>query len=228
MEILRTDNLTKVFRQGDEEIFAVNHVSLTVTEGEFLVITGRSGSGKTTLLNILACIDSPNSGSLFLDGEDVSRLSSANLSIIRRRKLGYIFQDFNLLNILTAEENIKMPAFLDGKTPDKARFEQLTKELGIADRLRHLPHELSGGQKQRVAIARALINEPKLLLADEPTGNLDSRTSAEIISLLMQINRTGMTAVLVTHDDGIRQRILEEAAHPTWYVMENGELHREA
>ena len=224
MEILRTTELTKVFHQGDEEIYAVDHVNLAVEEGAFLVVTGRSGSGKTTLLNILACIDKPDSGALRIDGEDVSALSSAKLSVIRRRKLGYIFQDFNLLNILTAEENIKMPAFLDGKNPDRERFTQLVTELGIADRLKHLPNELSGGQKQRVAIARALINEPQLLLADEPTGNLDSRTSAEIIDLLLRINQTGMTIVLVTHDEKIHRRILNEAPHGVGYVMENGIL----
>lgn len=224
MEILRTTDLTKVFHQGDEEIYAVNHVNLTVDEGEFLVVTGRSGSGKTTLLNILACIEKPDSGVLTIGGEDVSALSSSKLSVIRRRKLGYIFQDFNLLNILTAEENIKMPAFLDGKNPDKEKFTALVTELGIADRLRHLPNELSGGQKQRVAIARALINEPQLLLADEPTGNLDSRTSAEIIDLLLRINGSGRTIVLVTNDEGIHRRILTEAPHAKGYVMENGEL----
>ena len=224
MEILRTTELTKVFHQGDEEIYAVDHVNLAVEEGAFLVVTGRSGSGKTTLLNILACIDKADSGSVVIDGEDVSALSSSQLSVIRRRKLGYIFQDFNLLNILTAEENIKMPAFLDGKNPDRERFTQLVTELGIADRLKHLPNELSGGQKQRVAIARALINEPQLLLADEPTGNLDSRTSAEIIDLLLRINQTGMTIVLVTHDEKIHRRILNEAPHGVGYVMENGIL----
>ena len=144
--------------------------------------------------------------------------------MIRRRKLGYIFQDFNLLNILTAEENIKMPAFLDSRNPDKEKFTRLVTELGIADRLKHLPNELSGGQKQRVAIARALINEPQLLLADEPTGNLDSRTSAEIIDLLLRINASGMTIVLVTHDEKIHRRILNEAPHGVGYVMENGIL----
>ena len=224
MEILRATDLTKIYHQGDEVINAVDHVDLTVEEGAFLVVTGRSGSGKTTLLNILACIDKPDSGTLVIGGEDVSRLSPSKLSVIRRRRLGYIFQDFNLLNILTAEENIKMPAFLDGRNPDKEKFTSLVTQLGIADRLRHLPNELSGGQKQRTAIARALINEPQLLLADEPTGNLDSRTSAEIIDLLLEINVRGMAMILVTHDEGIHRRILTEAPHPRGCIMENGVL----
>lgn len=213
MEILRTTELTKVFHQGDEEIYAVDHVNLTVEEGAFLVVTGRSGSGKTTLLNILACIDKPDSGSVVIDGEDVSALSSAKLSVIRRRKLGYIFQDFNLLNILTAEENIKMPAFLDGKNPDRERFTQLVTELGIADRLKHLPNELSGGQKQRVAIARALAMDPEVLLCDEATSALDPNTTRSILSLLQEINRTmGVTIVVITHEMKVVEQICNKVA----------------
>ena len=189
MNAVTVKNLTKVFRQGDEDIYAVDHVSFTVTPGEMVAIVGQSGSGKTTLLNLIGGIEHPTSGSVEVGGVDVCR-----------RKLGYIFQDFNLLPILTAEENIIMPLLLDGKKPDKTKLRELAGFLGIENRLKHLPSELSGGQKQRVAIARALINDPVILLADEPTGNLDKKAADEIMELLLAVNRRGNTVLLVTHE----------------------------
>ena len=219
MEILRTTELTKVFHQGDEEICAVDHVNLTVEEGEFLVVTGRSGSGKTTLLNILACIDKADSGSVVIDGEDVSALSSSQLSVIRRRKLGYIFQDFNLLNILTAEENIKMPAFLDSRNPDKEKFTRLVTDLGIADRLTHLPNELSGGQKQRVAIAGVMAMEPKCIILDEPTAMLDPNGRKEVLRAVRELNKEkGITIIFIT-------QYMEEVVNADRvYVMDSGKV----
>ena len=186
--------MTKVFRQGDEDIYAVDHVSFTVAPGEMVAIVGQSGSGKTTLLNLIGGIEHPTSGSVEVGGVDICS------SGIRRRKLGYIFQDFNLIPILTAEENIIMPMLLDGKKPDKTKLRELSGFLGIENRLKHLPSELSGGQRQRVAIARALINDPVILLADEPTGNLDKKAADEIMELLLAVNRRGNTVLLVTHE----------------------------
>ena len=173
MNAVTAKNLTKVFRQGDEDIYAVDHVSFTVAPGEMVAIVGQSGSGKTTLLKLIGGIEHPTSGSEEEGGVDNCSSDDETLSGIRRRKLGYIFQDFNLIPILTAEENIIMPLLLDGKKPDKVKLRELAGFLGIENRLKHLPSELSGGQRQRVAIARALINDPVILLADEPTGNLD-------------------------------------------------------
>ena len=161
---------------------------------------GQSGSGKTTLLNLIGGIEHPTSGSVEVDGADICAADDETLSKIRRRKLGYIFQDFNLIPILTAEENIIMPLLLDGKKPDKTKLRELAGFLGIGNRLKHLPGELSGGQRQRVAIARALINDPVILLADEPTGNLDKKAADEIMELLLAVNRRGNTVLLVTHE----------------------------
>ena len=193
-------NLSKVFRQGDESIRAVDNISFTVAPGELVAIVGQSGSGKTTLLNLIGGIEHPSSGSVEVGGVNVCTADDETLSKIRRKKIGYIFQDFNLIPILTAEENIIMPLLLDGKRPDKARLRELASFLGIEKRLKHLPGELSGGQRQRVAIARALINNPVILLADEPTGNLDKKAADEIMELLLAVNRRGNTVLLVTHE----------------------------
>lgn len=200
MNAVTVKNLCKVFRQGDESIRAVDNISFTVAPGELVAIVGQSGSGKTTLLNLIGGIEHPSSGSVEVGGMNVCTADDETLSKIRRKKIGYIFQDFNLIPILTAEENIIMPLLLDGKRPDKARLRELASFLGIEKRLKHLPGELSGGQRQRVAIARALINNPVILLADEPTGNLDKKAADEIMELLLAVNRRGNTVLLVTHE----------------------------
>ena len=200
MNAVTVKNLSKVFRQGDESIRAVDNISFTVAPGELVAIVGQSGSGKTTLLNLIGGIEHPSSGSVEVGGMNVCTADDETLSKIRRKKIGYIFQDFNLIPILTAEENIIMPLLLDGKRPDRARLRELASFLGIEKRLKHLPGELSGGQRQRVAIARALINNPVILLADEPTGNLDKKAADEIMELLLAVNRRGNTVLLVTHE----------------------------
>ena len=200
MNAVTVKNLSKVFRQGDESIRAVDNISFTVAPGELVAIVGQSGSGKTTLLDLIGGIEHPSSGSVEVGGMNVCTADDETLSKIRRKKIGYIFQDFNLIPILTAEENIIMPLLLDGKRPDKARLRELASFLGIERRLKHLPGELSGGQRQRVAIARALINNPVILLADEPTGNLDKKAADEIMELLLAVNRRGNTVLLVTHE----------------------------
>lgn len=200
MNAVTVKNLSKVFRQGDESIRAVDTISFTVAPGELVAIVGQSGSGKTTLLNLIGGIEHPSSGSVEVGGMNVCTADDETLSKIRRKKIGYIFQDFNLIPILTAEENIIMPLLLDGKRPDKARLRELASFLGIEKRLKYLPGELSGGQRQRVAIARALINNPVILLADEPTGNLDKKAADEIMELLLAVNRRGNTVLLVTHE----------------------------
>jgi putative ABC transport system ATP-binding protein len=200
MCVIKTKDLTKTFRQGEEVVVAVNRASIAVNRGEFVAIVGQSGSGKTTLLNMIACIDKATSGTIVIDGVNASEVRDNELARIRRRKIGYIYQNFNLIPILSAAENIMIPALLDGKKPDMNRLGELAELLEIGNRLNHLPSELSGGQKQRVAIARALINSPSLILADEPTGNLDKRTADEIIRLLLEMNQRGHTLLLVTHE----------------------------
>lgn len=218
------DKLTKTYKQGDTRIFAVNDVSLTVEKGEFVAIVGQSGSGKTTLLNLIGGIDRPTSGRIWIDGKDTSGMDDEQLAKIRRRKIGYIYQDFRLLDVLTAEENIIMPRLLDNKAADKKRLRSLAHFLEIDDRLNHLPRELSGGQRQRVAIARALINNPSILLADEPTGNLDRRAADDIMGLLCQLNRQGCTIILVTHEeryaDMCRRRVRFMDGHAQAVVCE--------
>ena len=201
MNIITTKNLTKVFRQGETSIFAANDINITIKEGEMVAIVGKSGSGKTTLLNMLGGIDRPSEGNVFIDSVNMYDSNDDELAVIRRQKIGYIFQNYNLIPILTAKENIIMPSLLDSKKPDNKYLKELTDILGIGDRLSHLPSELSGGQQQRVAIARALINRPKTILADEPTGNLDKASADDIMKLLKEINQRGNTVVIVTHDE---------------------------
>lgn len=199
--ILCARRLTKVYGQGAAAVTAVSQVDLEVYQGDFLAIVGQSGSGKTTLLNLLGCIFLPSFGDMVFEEKNILALKEKELAEIRRRKIGYVFQDFKLIPILTAEENITMPLLLDGKSADKAYLHQLAETLGIAGRLKHLPSELSGGERQRVAIARALISNPSLILADEPTGNLDQKTADEIMRLLVELNEQGRTIVLVTHNE---------------------------
>ena len=201
MAQIEIKQLTKKYIQGDNEILAVNNVSLQIEKGEMVSITGQSGSGKTTLLNLIGGIEHPTSGSVFIDGIDVCRADNKELSKLRRTKLGYIFQDFNLIPILTVEENMIMPLLLDAKKVEKERINELAHFLGLENRMKHLPSELSGGQKQRVAIARAIVNNPGIVLADEPTGNLDKRMADEIIQYLQELKKRGITVLLVTHEE---------------------------
>ena len=200
MSLLEVKDLCRTFRQGDTDIHAVGHVSFSMEAGEMLAIVGQSGSGKTTLLNLLGGIDKPSAGQVLLDGRDIHTLSDAEAAKLRRQKIGYIYQDFKLLPILTAKENIMLPAILDGKKAPARVVSALADRLGIGNRLNHLPSQMSGGQRQRVAIARALINQPAIILADEPTGNLDKKAADEIMELLLALNRRGSTILLVTHE----------------------------
>lgn len=201
MSIVKAENLVKIFKQGQNEVYAVNKMSFSVEQGEFVAIVGQSGSGKTTLLNLLGGIEKLTSGSVSICGVNLKDIDDKQFAQLRRRKIGYIFQDFNLIPILTAEENIIMPLLLDGRKAKPKEVISIASFLGISNRLHHLPSELSGGQKQRVAIARALIIQPSIILADEPTGNLDKKAADEIMSLLLQINRAGNTVLLVTHEE---------------------------
>ena len=195
----------KIYRQGGEEIRALDHVSFWVDEGEFVAIIGQSGSGKSTLMNLLGCLDAPTSGSYFLDGQDVSQLGEAELSRIRNREIGFVFQGFNLIPSLDAAENVELPLLYRGIP--RAERRQLSRRAlqsaGLENRLHHLPSQMSGGQQQRVAVARAIAASPPVLLADEPTGNLDSRSGAEVMGILRRLNGQGKTVVLITHDPGI-------------------------
>jgi putative ABC transport system ATP-binding protein len=201
MSLLEVKDLCRTFWQGDTAIHAVDHVNFSLNKGEMLAIVGQSGSGKTTLLNLLDGVDKPTSGQVLLDGQDIHSLSDKQSAQLRRRKIGYIYQDFKLLPILTAKENILLPANLDKRKIPADQVQQLADQLGIGTRLGHLPSQMSGGQRQRVAIARALINQPDILLADEPTGNLDKASAQEIIQLLLDLNKAGHTIILVTHDE---------------------------
>lgn len=201
MNLLEVKDLCRTFRQGDTDIHAVDHVSFSMEAGEMLAIVGQSGSGKTTLLNLLGGIDKPSAGQVLLDGQDIHSLSDAEAAKLRRQKIGYIYQDFKLLPILTAKENILLPAILDGKKAPARVVSALADRLGIGNRLNHLPSQMSGGQRQRVAIARALINHPSIILADEPTGNLDKESANEILEMLLKLNHEGNTILLVTHEE---------------------------
>ena len=206
MEILRVENLSKVYGKDGNKVVALDNVNIEIEKGEFVAIVGASGSGKSTLLHQVGGVDRPTSGKVIIDNEDIYKLKEEKLAIFRRRKIGFVFQSFNLIPVLSVEENIKMPALLDHQKVDKEYFKDLVKTLGISDRLSHLPSELSGGQQQRVAIARALINKPAIILADEPTGNLDSETSKEIMEMLkLSVRKYNQTAIVITHDLSIAE-----------------------
>lgn len=201
MEILKVEHLVKQYGKGDNAVLAVNDISFSVEQGEFVAIVGSSGSGKSTLLHLLGGVDRPTSGKVYIQGEDIYSLNSDKIAIFRRRQVGLIYQFYNLIPILNVKENITLPCELDGRTPDKSELDELINTLGLKDRVTHLPNELSGGQQQRVSIGRALINHPAILLADEPTGNLDSRSSDEIVELLKLSNQKyKQTIVIITHN----------------------------
>ena len=202
MEILRCSHLTKTYKTGSNQVVALDNVDLALEKGSFTAIVGASGSGKSTLLHLLGGVDRPTSGNIYIEDTDISTLNMEELAVFRRRKVGLVYQFYNLIPTLNVRKNILLPILLDGRKPDEARFEQIVNTLGLSDRLSHLPRELSGGQQQRVAIARSLIYQPAILLADEPTGNLDRRNSEETIELLKLSNqRYGQTVLLITHDE---------------------------
>ena len=201
MEILKVENLTKVYGKGSTEVRALDDVSFSVKKGEFVAIVGASGSGKSTLLHLLGGVDRPTSGKVYIDGEDIFKLNDEKLAIFRRRQVGLIYQFYNLIPILDAEENITLPLSLDNRKVDQDELDELIKLLGLDRRKKHLPNELSGGQQQRVSIGRALITHPTIVLADEPTGNLDSKSSDEIVALLKKSNKEyKQTIVMITHN----------------------------
>ncbi|MGN0378205.1 MAG: ABC transporter ATP-binding protein [Butyrivibrio sp.] len=204
MEILRVENLTKVYGKGDNMVKALDNVSFSVEKGEFMAIIGPSGSGKSTLLHILGGVDVPTSGKVYMDGQDVYAQSEDKLAIFRRRQVGLIYQFYNLIPVLNVTENITLPVLLDGRKVNQERLDELIGTLGLTGREKHLPNQLSGGQQQRVSIGRALMNAPAVVLADEPTGNLDSQNTQEIVELLKMSNRKyNQTLIVITHDENI-------------------------
>ena len=222
MEILRVEHLNKIYGSGDTAVHALDDVSFTVEKGEFVAIVGPSGSGKSTLMHILGGVDSPTSGKVFVDGTEIGTLDETELAIFRRRQIGLIYQFYNLIPVLNIKENITLPLLLDGREVDEKSLSDLVSSLGLTNRLGYLPNQLSGGQQQRVSIGRALITHPALILADEPTGNLDRQNSAEIIELLKMFNRQhSQTLLVITHDENIAlqaDRIL---------VVEDGRIMRD-
>jgi putative ABC transport system ATP-binding protein len=206
MELIKLEDVTKVYRMGEVEVYALNGISLSIEQGEMLSIIGASGSGKSTLLNLLGCLDRPTSGRYLLDGADVSRLNDNRLAELRSKKFGFVFQDFNLLRRSTALANVELPLIYSGGRYKHVKAMEALERVGLGKRARHKPTELSGGEQQRVAIARALVNDPSLILADEPTGNLDSVSTGEIISIFRQLHQDGITVVIVTHEPDIAQQ----------------------
>ena len=223
MEILKVENITKIYGKGENKVVALDNVSFSVEKGEFVAIVGASGSGKSTLLHILGGVDKPTSGKVFIDGTDIFNLNDDKLSIFRRRQIGLVYQFYNLLPILNVEENIVLPMSLDNRKVSNEEKEKMLKILGLSERKNHLPNELSGGQQQRVAIGRALITNPTIILADEPTGNLDSKSSDEIVTLLKKTNKDlKQTIIMITHNleiAAIADRIIK---------IEDGKIVKEA
>ena len=201
MEILKVENLTKIYGKDSTKVVALDHVSFSVEKGEFVAIVGASGSGKSTLLHLIGGVDRPTSGKVYVNGQDIYKFDDDKLAIFRRRQVGLIYQFYNLIPILNVEENITLPLALDGRTPDKTKLNDMIKLLGLEARKNHLPNELSGGQQQRTSIGRALITNPSIILADEPTGNLDSKSSDEIVALLKKTNKElKQTIIMITHN----------------------------
>lgn len=204
MKILEVKNLSKIYGKDNTMVKAVDDVSFSVEQGEFVAIIGPSGSGKSTLLHILGGVDSPTSGNVVIDNTDITTLNETTLAIFRRRQIGLVYQFYNLIPILTVKENLTLPLLLDGRKPNQKQIDTLVERLGLENRLNHLPNQLSGGQQQRVSIGRALVNNPALMLADEPTGNLDSENSREIVELLRYFNKEyNQTVIIITHDERI-------------------------
>jgi putative ABC transport system ATP-binding protein len=206
-DVIRTVNLAKVYRMGTEEVHALRDISITIKKGEYVALMGPSGSGKSTLMNMLGCLDTPSSGQYFLSEQDVSQMNDNQLAEVRNKEIGFVFQTFNLLPRSTALDNVCLPLIYAGKQRKNVpcAVKQVLEQVGLGDRMSHRPNELSGGQRQRVAVARALVNHPAMLLADEPTGNLDSKTSIEIMGLFEEIHSNGNTIVVVTHEEEIAQ-----------------------
>jgi len=206
-EVIRTEHISKVYVMGAEKVHALRDISISIRKGEFVALMGPSGSGKSTLMNIIGCLDTPTSGKYYLDGQDVSRMTDNQLAEVRNKKIGFVFQTFNLLPRSTALDNVTLPLVYAGLNSAERRKkgEKVLRQVGLADRMNHRPNELSGGQRQRVAVARALVNDPAIILADEPTGNLDTKTSIEIMGLFEEIHRNGNTIILVTHEEDIAQ-----------------------
>jgi putative ABC transport system ATP-binding protein len=206
MELINLENVTKVYRMGEVEVYALNGVTISIKQGEMLSIIGASGSGKSTLLHLLGCLDRPTSGRYILDGIDVSRLNDNKLAELRSKKFGFVFQDFNLLRRATALANVELPLIYSGGRYKHQKAMEALERVGLGKRAKHKPTELSGGEQQRVAIARALVNSPSLILADEPTGNLDSASTKEIISIFKELHKDGITVAIVTHESDIAQQ----------------------
>nr|WP_303021025.1 ABC transporter ATP-binding protein [uncultured Blautia sp.] len=204
MEVLEVKELTKIYGSGENQVTALDHVSFQVKKGEFIAIVGASGSGKSTLMNLIGGIDRPTSGSVVIDGKKIFDMNESEMAIFRRRNIGIVYQFYNLIPNLTVDENIMLPCLLDQRKPDAGKLDWIVEMTGLSHRRKHLPGQLSGGQQQRVSVGRALINDPAFILADEPTGNLDSRSGREVIELLMAANRkAGQTLILITHDENI-------------------------
>ena len=204
MNIVKVEHLSKVYGKGENAVYALNDISFSVDRGEFVAIVGASGSGKSTLLHILGGVDRPTSGKVFIDSEDICALNDTQLAIFRRRQVGLIYQFYNLIPVLTVKENIELPLLLDNRQVDRAQFKEMVNYLGIADKTEYLPNQLSGGQQQRVSVGRALFSAPSIVLADEPTGNLDSKNSAEVVKLLKDSNKKHkQTLILITHNEQI-------------------------
>lgn len=218
MEIVKMEHVTKIYGEGDTRVWGLDDVSLTIDKGEIVAIVGASGSGKSTMLHVMGGVDTPNSGNVIIDGKDITRLSDEEMSVFRRRKIGFVFQAYHLIPVLTVEENIRMPILLDHRKPDRDYIDHIIEMLGLKDRKKYLPNQLSGGQQQRAAIARALANRPALVLADEPTGALDSKSGKQIMELFRQLNDEGVTVVMITHD-----RKVAEQADRIVYIID-GEL----
>ncbi|MDV3428614.1 MAG: ABC transporter ATP-binding protein [Bacillota bacterium] len=219
--MIRIKNLFKIYEMGEDKVYALDDLSLEIHQGEFTSIVGPSGSGKSTLMNIIGCLDTPTSGEYFLAGEEVSKLSDNRLSEIRNEKIGFVFQKFNLLPKLSALENVELPLVYLGVSAKerKRRAEEALNSVGLLSRMKHLPTEMSGGQQQRVAIARALVTDPQIILADEPTGNLDSKTGEEVLKILQELNKKGRTVILITHDSHVAK-----SAKRTVEIMD-GKIH---
>lgn len=204
MNIVKVEHLSKVYGKGENAVYALNDISFSVDRGEFVAIIGASGSGKSTLLHILGGVDRPTNGKVFIDGEDICALNDTQLAIFRRRQVGLIYQFYNLIPVLTVKENIELPLLLDNRQVDEIQFKEMVNYLGIADKTEYLPNQLSGGQQQRVSVGRALFSAPSIVLADEPTGNLDSKNSAEVVKLLKNSNKKHkQTLILITHNEQI-------------------------